>query len=663
MSRTTVEDVRTSFSRLRGVMEALESRLLLAGTPPLAVDDFASTDEATPVNIEVLANDNDVESDINPFTLAVASDPANGLAFVDTGLNTIFYTPNEFFAGVDSFTYTVQDDQGNLSNAATVTIEVGGLGTSLEFDALHWASFRNGLGDLVHVGMQGPGSGVAYVTSLTEGDITRIDMTGTGPASGLLVLTSSPPGATTLGGLTTDGPLRSLYAPRVNLAGAVDIQGLLGSLTMHDVRGPATLTAMAGPAGTSLYLDDVRDFSVTVDGRLGVVQAQRWLDTDEASDTLIADGMDRLLITGSRAREMAGDFEADLSLGRPLALVAMDEGISLPAVVQALGLALVQGEVRDNLWDIVGNVGQILINGHAARWDLSVEGMVQTAVVMGPLMFSQVTISGLLGVLRSGGWLNTNLRAGQINSLQVLGHMGNSNVTADGPVRSGWRALGMAQVTGNINTSTWSIGGPAGSIRAGDVTDWSLGVAGGLANLGTGAASNLAVDVAGLLQRCFTGAWNGGLLRADRAGIVHVAGDLQANVSIGESVFAIEGELKVSSIISTSYASRLLNILSVCGTLRSANVSVGGSAGLIHARSLDYASILVGSGEQPAVLDLLVLGHPSGGQSVTSSDVSAHTIRGIYFVGRPDISGLTVQYHLNPFVWPGRLASVNWVQV
>ncbi len=763
MSKTDGYDLRTSSSCPRGVLELLEHRLLLAGTPPLAMDDAAQTEEMVSVTIDVLANDTDLEGDINPTTLAVHTDPANGSAFVDSLYNTIQYTPNTSFVGEDTFSYTVEDRQGNMSNVATVTVRVGntpptandsfesteqdvllscsvsgddadndpltfardsgplygaldfntdgtytytpisgwtgtdsftfvafdGLDysapatvtidvqapdTALEFDAANWASFRNERGDIVRVGMRGPGSGVAYVTSLTEGNITLIEMCGTETTSSLLVLTSSPAGATTLGALTSDGPLQSVYAPRLDLAGSVDIQGLLGSLTMNDVIGPATLTAMGAPGGTSLYLGDVRDLSVNVDGRLGVVRAQRWLNTDEQSDVLTADALGRLLITGSAARELAGDFEANLALGQPQELIlGFSENISTSSSVQVLGLAVVQGDVRDALWEIAGQVGRILINGRATRWDLVVEGAVQMAVVTGPLVNVRMMIGGLLGVLRSGGWLNTSLEAAQVGSLQVLGHMGNSSVTVGEPAISGWRALGQALVTGQIHTCSWSINGPAGSIRAGDVTDWSLYVNGALVYLGVGAVSGSYVDVAGLLVRGYTGSWDGGALRVNRAGTIHVAGDLQADVGVGISPGkGYEEEYSLTSEISTGSLGRILNILAVCGTIRNASVLVNGSAGLIHARSLIDSSILVGaytaggSSEDfyiPAVLDLLVLGHPAGEQSVMNSEVSAHTILGVYLVGHPDISGLTVQYHSNPFVMPGRLSSVDWVQV
>ena len=94
--------------------------------PPVAVNDGASTAEETPVAINVTANDSDVDGTINPTTVTVATLPANGTTAVNPTTGVITYTPNLNFEGIDSFTYTVKDDDGASSNAATVTVDVGG---------------------------------------------------------------------------------------------------------------------------------------------------------------------------------------------------------------------------------------------------------------------------------------------------------------------------------------------------------------------------------------------------------------------------------------------------------------------------------------------------------------------------------------------------------
>jgi hypothetical protein len=89
--------------------------------PPVANDDVAYTDDDTPVTIDVLANDTDVDGD----TLSIVSvgDPDKGTAAIvvdpETG-QQIQYTPPAGFTGSASFTYTISD--GNLTDSATVTV-------------------------------------------------------------------------------------------------------------------------------------------------------------------------------------------------------------------------------------------------------------------------------------------------------------------------------------------------------------------------------------------------------------------------------------------------------------------------------------------------------------------------------------------------------------
>ncbi|NNF51076.1 MAG: tandem-95 repeat protein, partial [Gammaproteobacteria bacterium] len=97
---------------------------------PVANDDAASTDTNTAVNIDVLANDTDANSD--PLTITASDSPtANGGTTVindggtpaDPSDDTIDYTPAAGFAGSDTFTYTISDGNGG-SDTATVTVTV-----------------------------------------------------------------------------------------------------------------------------------------------------------------------------------------------------------------------------------------------------------------------------------------------------------------------------------------------------------------------------------------------------------------------------------------------------------------------------------------------------------------------------------------------------------
>ncbi|MFN2432326.1 MAG: Ig-like domain-containing protein [Gemmatimonadota bacterium] len=86
---------------------------------PTAGDDRASTPEDVPLQIDLLANDQDPDGDA--LTLATFPDPTNGsIACSSSGRCT--YVPARDFFGQDRFTYTVTDGAG--SDVGNVTIDV-----------------------------------------------------------------------------------------------------------------------------------------------------------------------------------------------------------------------------------------------------------------------------------------------------------------------------------------------------------------------------------------------------------------------------------------------------------------------------------------------------------------------------------------------------------
>jgi hypothetical protein len=89
---------------------------------PTPSDDSAVTAKNISVTVNVLANDNDPGSDLDPSTLAVTSAPSIGVATVNLD-RTITYTPNHDKKGTDSFSYRICDVHGSCATAVvTVTI-------------------------------------------------------------------------------------------------------------------------------------------------------------------------------------------------------------------------------------------------------------------------------------------------------------------------------------------------------------------------------------------------------------------------------------------------------------------------------------------------------------------------------------------------------------
>ncbi len=98
---------------------------------PVANADLATTAEAAPVAIPVLANDHDPDGD--PLHITAVTPPTHGTATLnDNGTpanpadDFIVYAPAADFVGVDSFSYTISDGFGGTA-PATVTVTVNNL--------------------------------------------------------------------------------------------------------------------------------------------------------------------------------------------------------------------------------------------------------------------------------------------------------------------------------------------------------------------------------------------------------------------------------------------------------------------------------------------------------------------------------------------------------
>ena len=78
---------------------------------PEAVDDIYSTDEDTPLVVDVssglLANDQDVDGDVIVY-IGCSTPPSHGSVSISTD-GSFVYTPDENYSGTDSFVYTISD--------------------------------------------------------------------------------------------------------------------------------------------------------------------------------------------------------------------------------------------------------------------------------------------------------------------------------------------------------------------------------------------------------------------------------------------------------------------------------------------------------------------------------------------------------------------------
>ncbi len=109
------------------VISSLPFTINVTNLPPTPLNDIANTVQNTAVTIAVLANDTDPYN--LPLTIQSVTRPTRGTAVI-SGTNLI-YTPYDYWFGVDTFEYTVNDGFGATATASvTVTTPFPNFGST-----------------------------------------------------------------------------------------------------------------------------------------------------------------------------------------------------------------------------------------------------------------------------------------------------------------------------------------------------------------------------------------------------------------------------------------------------------------------------------------------------------------------------------------------------
>lgn len=117
-----------------GFADSTGLRFTVQNSAPTAANDAVAVRQGESLAIEVLANDGDLEGLLTPASTQVTAPPAHGRVSVDIGTGVITYTPDAGYSGADSFAYRVEDEFQELSNVATVALDV----TPLNQSPLAW---------------------------------------------------------------------------------------------------------------------------------------------------------------------------------------------------------------------------------------------------------------------------------------------------------------------------------------------------------------------------------------------------------------------------------------------------------------------------------------------------------------------------------------------
>ncbi len=108
---------------------------ITVNNPPMAADDAGFTQFNTAITLTVTDNDTDADGAVDPATVdldpATAGQqtsltvPGEGAFSVDAS-GAVTFTPTNGFFGISTLTYTVNDNDGGISNAANISIEING---------------------------------------------------------------------------------------------------------------------------------------------------------------------------------------------------------------------------------------------------------------------------------------------------------------------------------------------------------------------------------------------------------------------------------------------------------------------------------------------------------------------------------------------------------
>ncbi|WP_265694693.1 Ig-like domain-containing protein, partial [Providencia rustigianii] len=82
--------------------------------PPIAEDDKAHAHHNEIITIDVLANDDDADKDLDPSSVTIVDGGNKGSVTIGED-GKLIYTPKPGATGTDTITYTVKDKHGNIS--------------------------------------------------------------------------------------------------------------------------------------------------------------------------------------------------------------------------------------------------------------------------------------------------------------------------------------------------------------------------------------------------------------------------------------------------------------------------------------------------------------------------------------------------------------------
>ena len=106
--------------------EVATVEITIVNAPPVAADFKVTMNIARQqsIDINLIENATDTDGTVDPGSVELASEAGHGSVVLDTTSGIATYTPDSGYLGSDHFSYTVQDDEGDISEAGKVSINV-----------------------------------------------------------------------------------------------------------------------------------------------------------------------------------------------------------------------------------------------------------------------------------------------------------------------------------------------------------------------------------------------------------------------------------------------------------------------------------------------------------------------------------------------------------
>lgn len=139
-------------------------------SPPVAANDFASTEIGGVINIPVKNNDYDLGN--TPLAVFIKANPSHGTATVNTD-GTVRYEHDGSAALTDSFTYYINDGELD-SNIATVTISIAPPPCDSGMDVVFIFDYTGSMGDQIEAAKTGANNIISTIQNQSKDNIYRL---------------------------------------------------------------------------------------------------------------------------------------------------------------------------------------------------------------------------------------------------------------------------------------------------------------------------------------------------------------------------------------------------------------------------------------------------------------------------------------------------------